>query len=387
MKIVTFDCETTTFAKGNPFSRRNKLCYVGIDSDDTYVAYDIEYSNNPYGHVLPAIKHTLESADLVVGFNLKFDLHWIKRYVPTIIFPSRVWDCQLAHFILNAQRQPYPSLDEVLASHELPPKLDIVRTEYWDNGIDTPDVPESILEEYLAVDVERTKQVYEIQLQQFNEGDPALFALFRLQCVDLLTLQEMEFEGMWYDMEESSKLAVETENRIIDIDRCLSDIVVEPCNWNSPQHISAALYGGSLSVDVRVPTERVLKDGTIKKGEKWGTVTYNMPPLVKPVKNSEGLKDGVWSVSEPILRSLRPTGKAKKLIELLLERSVLKKLLSTYYQGILEIFQKKDWEPSILHGQFNQCVAATGRLSSSNPNLQNFATTIKSLFKSRYASD
>lgn len=385
--IRILDCETTIFEKGNPFSRRNKLCYVGIASDDTYRDYDIEYSNSPYGSQLQDIKESLESADLVVGFNLKFDLHWIQRYVPDLVFSFRVWDCQLAHFILSNQKQAYPSLDEVLAANLLPPKLDTVKLEYWDNGIDTPGVPEPLLQEYLALDVTRTKQVYEAQLQQFNEGDPALFALFRLQCVDLLTLLEMEHEGMVYNVERSRELAIDVENRIADIDRDLNALVVEPVNWNSPEHLSATLYGGVLRVDVRVPTERVLKDGTIKRGEKWGVKTYDMPRLVKPVKGSETSKNGVWSVAEPILRSLKvPSGRASKVITAVLMRSELRKLLTTYYDGLPELLNKKDWEPGIIHGQFNQCVAATGRLSSSAPNLQNFAAVIKELFRSRYAS-
>lgn len=385
--IRILDCETTIFEKGNPFSRRNKLCYVGIASDDTYRDYDIEYSNSPYGSHLSDIKESLETADLVVGFNLKFDLHWIQRYVPDLDISFRVWDCQLAHFILSNQKEPYPSLDEVLVFYGLPPKLDVVRLQYWDNGIDTPGVPEPLLQEYLQLDVTRTRQVYEAQLQQFNEGDPALFALFRLQCVDLLTLLEMEHEGMVYNVERSRELAADVANRIADIDRDLSTLVVEPVNWNSPEHLSAALYGGVLRVPVRVPTERILKDGTIKRGEKWGLKSYDMPRLVKPVKGSETTKEGVWSVAEPTLRSLKGlSGTASKVITLILTRSELRKLFSTYYEGIPDLIEKKDWEPGQVHGQFNQCVAATGRLSSSAPNLQNFATAIKELFRSRYAT-
>jgi DNA polymerase I-like protein with 3'-5' exonuclease and polymerase domains len=203
MKVTTLDVETTIFEKGNPFSRRNKLCYVGIDVDGSYSDFDIEYGNSPYGHHLPTIKETLESSELVVGFNLKFDLHWIKRYVPNITFPRRVWDCQLAEFILSNQQWVYPSLNESLVRRNLGTKLDVVNAEYWSHGLDTPVVPRDILTEYLRTDVTQTKALYLKQVEDFAKRDPKLLTLFRIQCADLLVLQEMEFHGMYFDVDKA----------------------------------------------------------------------------------------------------------------------------------------------------------------------------------------
>lgn len=383
--IVTFDTETTIFEKGNPFSRRNKLCYVGVDCDGVYADFDIEYSNSPYGHYLPTIKETLESAELVVGFNLKFDLHWIKRYVPNLVIPSRVWDCQLAEFILSNQQWVYPSLNESLIRRGLEPKLDVVSTEYWAHGLDTPTVPEDILTDYLRTDVTQTKALYLAQVEEFAKRDPKLLTLFRIQCVDLLVLQEMEFNGMYFDVEKSEELAEETQKHLVEIDERLNGMVgIAGINWNSSDHVSAVLYGGIIKTKVREKTQRILKDGTIKEGERWGVHEEPCIRRVAPIKGTETVTEGIFSVGEPILKSLRARGSTKRIIESLLERSRLQKLFSTYYQGIPEIIVKKDWERNLIHGQFNQVVAATGRLSSSNPNLQNFAGDIKGLFYSRY---
>jgi DNA polymerase-1 len=89
-----------------------------------------------------------------------------------------------------------------------------------------------------------------------------------------------------------------------------------------------------------------------------------------------------YSVAEDILRNFKPKGKVKQTIELLLRRAELQKLISTYYGGIPAIMEKHEWTE--LHGQFNQVGTRTGRLSSSKPNLQNFAGDIKYLFESRY---
>ena len=70
-------------------------------------------------------------------FNGKFDLAWLRRY--NIDFSScRIWDCQLVHFILTGQKESYPSLNEVAEYYGLGTKLDQVKEEYWNNGIDTP---------------------------------------------------------------------------------------------------------------------------------------------------------------------------------------------------------------------------------------------------------
>lgn len=406
MNVLTLDCETTTYEKGNPFSRRNKLCYVGLKDDEGYDDFKIEYDKDPYGQQLAEIQRRIKKADLIVGFNLKFDLHWIRRYAHTNFMDLSipVWDCQLGEFILSHQRWPYPDLDEACSRRSLGGKLDTVRTTYWENGIDTPDVPSDHLREYLRNDVLLTESLYEAQRESFNQESPNLYKLFRLQCADLLVLQEMEFNGMYYNTAESLLLAEALDKELEDIDVELKNLVsVDGINWNSDDHVSAVLYGGLLSVPCRVRTERILKSGAIKIGEKNGFRTVELPRLVNPLKGTETLPTKEWSddrliqenegrpkpffrvfsVGEAVLKNLKAKGKAGKIIALILQRSKLEKLNSTYYRGLPEVIKVKDWPENVIHGQFNQCVAVTGRLSSSNPNQQNFAGEIKTLFYSR----
>ena len=74
----------------------------------------------------------------------------------------------------------------------------------------------------------------------------------------------------------------------------------------------------------------------------------------------------------------------KTIVDIILKRSGLIKKVSTYYRGLVSLIKDSNWNPGTIHGQLNQCVARTGRLSSSKPNLQNFDGDIKGLFKSRY---
>ena len=58
--------------------------------------------------------------------------------------------------------------------------------------------------------------------------------------------------------------------------------------------------------------------------------------------------------------------------------------MTTYYKGLPNLINEMNWSFGKIYGQLNQCVAKTGRLASSKPNLQNFDSEIKGLFYSRY---
>jgi DNA polymerase I-like protein with 3'-5' exonuclease and polymerase domains len=382
MRYLTLDVETTISNKGNPFDRTNKLCYVGT----THGLYDIEYSDTPYRDSLGEIQNQIETAETLVGFNIKFDLHWLKRY--QINFDNkRIWDCQLVHFILTGQTETYPSLNKVCAYYNLESKLDVVSEEYWKNKIDTPDIPEEILKEYLAQDIKLTEQVYLKQLEQL-ETVPHLKRLVSLHNQDLLVLQEMEYNGILYNVPKSIEEGDKLENELDKIDEWLyAHHNCPEFNPNSTDHLSAFLYGGTIILKRRVAV------GTFKTGtragqpkERWEEYPVNFQRLVNPLKGSELAKEGLYSTDENTLRSLRGSKKAKEIIETLLFRSTLEKRLSTYYRGLVTLIKDSNWDDGMIYGQLNQCVARTGRLSSSKPNLQNFDGEIKDLFGSRYAT-
>lgn len=379
--VLVLDVETTISNKGNPFDETNKLCYVGINGS----TYPIEYDSRPYRSQLSDIQTRIDSAELLVGFNIKFDLHWLARY--GIKFDTkRIWDCQVVHFIITGQTTSYPSLNFVSKFYGLESKLDIVSEQYWKCGIDTPDIPEDILTEYLLQDLNLTRQVYEKQVEYLADK-PLLRRLVSLHNQDLLVLQEMEFNGLLYNEERSNELANELDKHIEELDAVLFGYHgCESINLNSVDHLSAFLYGGSIRLRRRVPC------GFFKTGsragepkERWEDYEVEFERLVRPLKGSELAKEGLYSTDEATLRSLRGSKKAMEVIELLLKRAELEKRVSTYYRGLLKLREESNWKKGTIHGQLNQCVARTGRLSSSKPNLQNFDGEIKQLFYSRFA--
>lgn len=387
MKTLILDVETTTVNKGSPFSVNNKLCYIGLFDGQTHHIFDIEYSDTPYKEVLDEVQEIVSNHDMIVGFNLKFDLHWIRKY--GIDFSHcRVWDSQLVHFILTNQKKPYPSLNEVAEHYQLEKKLDVVHEEYWSKGLDTLEVPQDILEEYLIKDLDVTQEVFNMQQKEVKELPVERQRLISLHNQDLIVLEEMEYNGILYDEKRSLELAKELEHDLMDINQELVTLCGVPdLNFNSNDHISCLLYGGSVTIPKK-EVVGIYKTGDRKGQDKLGWVdyTYDLPKIVEPLKGSELKKDGYYSTDEQTLRQLRGDAHAKKIIGLILRRSGLEKRRGTYYQGLPELRITQGWTEGTLHGQLNQCVARTGRLSSSKPNLQNFDGEIKELFYTRYST-
>jgi DNA polymerase I-like protein with 3'-5' exonuclease and polymerase domains len=356
---------------------------VGTLFNGNYRYFDIEHSGLPYNRAIEELSYLLNKAKLIVGFNLKYDLHWLRKYCPAV-FPlgtQRVYCTQLGEFLLSHQRLPYPDLNSTLSYYGLPAKLDLIKSEYWANGRDTSEVPVELLQEYVKRDVEYLPAIFAAQQLRFTN-----VPLIELQCDDLIVLEEMEYNGMLFDVDQSLHDALLVEEELKEVIDKFKELIPqsEHINLDSPFHVSALLYGGEVKFKQRVSTSRVLKSGTIKYGEKTGIGVISLPRLVKPLSKTELKTPGYWSTDEPTLKSLRASGVGRLLIKLLLKQSELSKKISTYFRGVPELIKKMQWENNLIHGQFNQCVARTGRLSSKEPNLQNFDSNMKHLFLSRF---
>jgi DNA polymerase I-like protein with 3'-5' exonuclease and polymerase domains len=207
--------------------------------------------------------------------------------------------------------------------------------------------------------------------------------------MDLMILEEMEWNGIKFDQELCEKRAKEIEEEIRSITDELSGIYPGvPINFGSGDHLSAFLYGGTIKGEAK---EHI---GFYKTGERAGQPKYKnveilheLPRLVDPLRGSELKKPGFFATNADTLLKLRPRKDTKRIIEKIQRIARLEALLTKTYRGLINANSNGFWEPSWLHGQFNQCVAATGRLSSSNPNLQNLDSAAQDIFVSRYVDN
>lgn len=337
----------------------------------------------------------LQQAKLVVGFNIKFDLNWIRRYGLVPPERARIWDCQIAEFILRGQRGSMPSLNEALARFDLGQKDDKI-AEYWKLGVDTDEIPVDELKFYGNLDVELTYKLYLKQQEVMTDKQKKLATVMGL---DLLVLADMEFNGVKFDKEICGTKAEATAKELKIITDELLLLAPSPhINLDSGHQLSCLLYGGAFELTtVDYVTEEVYKSGK-KKGESYQknhykTVVYELPQLFRPNRGTEtklvskvnGKEYPIYQTGEDVLRQLKkPSKQHKRIVELLLKRAELAKLMDTYYGKIPALMETMEWG-DYLHGQYNQCVAATGRLSSSAPNMQNFSGDVDALLVSRYA--
>lgn len=355
MNDLCLDCETTTFNKGNPFDSRNQLVCIALCGGGQ------SWCLAPTNENLAFCQTQIDNATRLVGFNLKFDLHWLRR-VGLNFSEKRVYDVQAAEFVLSGQTHKFPSLNDVGQKYLGRTKIDEVKA-FWDQGVQTTDIPWEILERYAIEDVDLTLSVAR---KQEADTPNSLKRLISLVNQDLLVLEEMEWNGIKFDREKSLKKAEELETKISELQR-KHDIHtnVPNFNWGSNHHLSALLYGGTIDETIKVPV------GHFKSGKQKGEIKFknetrqhHLPRIYQPPKGSETATPGVFGVGEEILSQLK--GKNKELLTDLLEMKKLQKENSTYLLG----FPKRQDEghyKDYIYGNFNQCVAATGRLSSTAP--------------------
>ena len=387
MRPLIIDVETTIFQKGNPHADRNKLCYLGCYDGVSYRGWRLDGFGEPYGEKIREICAVLRDYDLVVGFNIKFDLHWMKRYGIPNKFGS-LWDLQLCHFICSGQATPLPSLDSACNMVSLSGKCGDIAAKYWDKNIDTPDIPIPEMEAYLENDCRIEWDLFQFQIKHLSDK-PKLKRLIWNACQDLQLTGEMEDNGILYDIRQSRELGDKKLLRIQEIDReldTLAGVEAGTINWNSGEQLSTVLYGGTLYTDGTEDYEFHYKDGrTANKRRKVRRAT-NFARIVEPLRGTAAAKDGNWLTNEGILHKLhhKALAKPKQIIQLQLERSALDTQVNRYLHGIPDLYDEMDWTDSIIHGQLQHSTARTGRLASSKPNIQNLTPEALSCIKTRF---
>jgi DNA polymerase I-like protein with 3'-5' exonuclease and polymerase domains len=392
---IVFDVETTTTNKGHPFDPRNKLISYAYYIPGSPVSF--KYYSDPDFCSSLFIERVGSDCGLV-GFNLKFDLHWgFLGGGEAFCSSIPVWDCQLAEFVYSGQKDRLISLDECLARYNLPTKKSVV-ADYWAQGIDTDQIPVEILKEYNEWDVHTTYLLYEVQQKLLSDKQKKLVLLLG---EDLKVLRHIEAAGVKYDREAAKAEVDHIRNRVLEIEDILRsklpDGAQDVFNWNSGDDLSAFLYGGTRTYHYAVAEETTYKSGA-KKGEpytrnRWYSKDIVYPARFKPLPGTEVAKTAkdplattrYYQTDEPTLKQLSTRRKEdRELLSLLQKRSEVSKI-AEMLESIEKQFTDKQWKDNLMHGQYNQNVVVTGRLSSSSPNQQNMPAEVDQFLVSRYS--
>lgn len=264
---------------------------------------------------------------LKVGQNIKFDLEVLMRYGITPCAPY--FDTMIAHYLLNPElSHGMDYMSENYLGYRPIPITDLIGPK-GKKQLSMRDVPVEKVAPYAAEDADVTLRLYHFLRPQIEER--SLGSLFYdLEMPLMEVLMAMEQEGVALNTAELRTVATDMEARLSVLEKDIYESAGVEFNINSPKVVGEVLF------------DRL---GLGSKHKKT--------------------KTGNYATGEEILQKLKSE---HPVVEMILRYRGLRKLLSTYVEALPELINPATGR---IHTTYNQTVAATGRLSSTNPNLQN----------------
>ncbi len=323
-RVVCFDTETTSLNEleaelvGMSFSYKKGLAYyVPLSEDQGEVLQTLEI-----------FRPFFEKEDLVkVAHNLKFDYKILRKYDITV--KGAMFDTMIAHYLLNPDgRHGMDYLSEIYLGYK-PVSIETIIGKKGKNQGTFRDADLRTQTDYAAEDADVTFQLYELfapQLKKENLED--LF--FNIEMPLMEVLAKMELAGISLDEKWLAQESIDLENDLRQLEAKIFELSGEEFNVNSPKQLGEILF------------EKMQLDPKAKK-----------------------TKTGQYATSEDILQKL---ASKHEIIQHILEYRTYQKLKSTYVDALPSQIEKSD---NRVHTNFSQTTAATGRLASVNPNLQN----------------
>jgi len=262
-----------------------------------------------------------------IGQNLKYDIKVLAKY--NIEVKGKLFDTMLAHYLINPDmRHNMDVLAETYLNYTPISITDLIGKK-GKNQLSMRDVPLEKQTEYAVEDADITLQLKEHFQKELGEANTQ--KLFdEIEIPLLRVLANMELEGINLDIDFLNSLAEELNNDIASLEKKIYNAAGEEFNIASPKQLGVILFEKMKLVD-------------------------------KPKKT----KTGQYSTAEDVLSYL---AKDHEIVKHILDYRGLSKLKSTYIDALP---QQVEEHTGHVHTYYMQTVAATGRLSSNNPNLQN----------------
>ena len=323
-KAVCFDTETTSLNELEAELIGMSFCYK------KGLAYYVPMSNNQEEaqKTIELFRPFLEDQNVLkIAHNLKYDYKVLKNY--NIEVEGKLFDTMVAHYLLNPDgRHGMDYLSEMYLDYK-PVSIESLIGKKGKNQRTLRDVDVQTQTDYAAEDADVTFQLYALfapQLAKENLED--LF--YNVEMPLMKVLAKIELTGVRLDNNWLAQESKDLENDLKILESKIFELSGEEFNMNSPKQLGEILF------------EKMQLDPKAKK-----------------------TKTGQYATSEDVLQKL---SSKHEIIPQILEYRTLQKLKSTYVDALPGQIDKKD---DRVHTNFSQTTAATGRLASVNPNLQN----------------
>ena len=323
-QILCLDTETTSI---NPIDAELVGLSFSVEEGKAfYVAIPAEREKAE--RIVNIFKPLYESSKILkIGQNIKYDMEVLMNYGVRLAAP--MFDTMLAHYVLQPeQKHNMDILAETLLNYQtihidelIGPKGKAQKT--------MRDISPADICDYAAEDADITLRLYNVLKPRLKEADVEdLFYNIEMPLVPVLA--EMEMNGVLLDTNALAETSKVFTDRMTQIEKNIYELAGHQFNIASPKQVGEVLFGEMKIVD-------------------------------KPKKT----KTGQYVTSEEVLQQLRSKA---PIVDHILEHRGLKKLLGTYVDALPKLINPHTGH---IHTSFNQAVTATGRLSSSDPNLQN----------------
>jgi DNA polymerase I len=268
-----------------------------------------------------------DTTKTIVGQNIKFDLLVLKWY--GIEIKGNLFDTMIAHYLLEPDmRHNMDYLSETYLKYK-PISIEALIGKKGKNQGNMRDVAPEIVKDYAAEDADITFQLYQYFLPILRkEGLLELYQQIEAPLIHVLAT--MEFNGVRVEKKFLNEYSIQLGKKILQLEQEIYAKAGLRFNIGSPKQVGELLFD-------------ILK------------IPYSGPKT----------KTGQYSTDEEKLNELAPN---YPIVQSILEYRGLSKLKSTYVDALPLMINPKS---NRIHSSFNQALAATGRLSSNNPNLQN----------------
>jgi DNA polymerase-1 len=323
-EILVLDTETTST---NPIDAELVgLSFAVKENEAFYVA--IPPNRQEAEKYVNIFKPLYENPKILkIGQNIKYDLEVLRNY--GVELKGALWDTMIAHYLIQPElRHNMDYMAETLLNYKTI-HIDELIGPKGKNQKSMRDLPPTLVYEYACEDADVTlklKNVLEPKLKE--SGVEHLFYDIEMPLVPVLA--EMEMNGVCIDTDSLNETSKIFTNRMQELEQRIYELAGEQFNIASPKQVGDILFGKMKIID-------------------------------KPKKT----KTGQFVTSEEVLMQLKHKN---EIVEDILNHRGLKKLLGTYIDALPKLINPRTGH---IHTSFNQTITATGRLSSSDPNLQN----------------